>query len=629
MGSYTPTLSELLSVVSASDTKSSTEINLDNQMQLATQVSMAKMAQNEREMVRHREDVKSAYASVDPSKLDGTLDSDREVLMGKVGSVMDALQKNPEALSNPNSEGYANFQKSYLDASQSIYKSKMRKMKVDGDKALMDKNPDFNTPENRTAIDWFQKNYDANPDEVKLTPKLISPLPFFEAINESTKRETASIVDNGQGFQDEMTKETHDLYNEKLDDLYENGRWTDGQPFGAVFERDVYNNNKALKEKYSDPKEAFMALGAEYRAPDRITKVNREASQSIKTLADKQAIEAKAHIKEAQGKSNIDVNEYERKKKIDQKYTSSTGGGSKVQPEILKSIYEAESKAINESDLLPDEKLNRLRKAQDRIYGPLITAFAAVENGGKTTPDVHKPTGTAFGAFGWIKDNGHLKEAYNKGVVGGKYKSYSDFWSELHKGGDAYTDALKQYSDFLAVDVKEKTGVKEVSLADMLAYNLYGKAGVDAYRSGNFDYATNGNTPVGQYVKNGLRAARYAEGPEKVDSGYGKRNDGTEKGNGFFGPLQMKDGSGKTATELSIGIEIDGKETEIPTLVPTLTASEKDWLLKGGNIAKDNSDIAKNIRSKAIANAKSRIEKGESPFATTITNKWDKYKRNK
>lgn len=94
------------------------------------------------------------------------------------------------------------------------------------------------------------------------------------------------------------------------------------------------------------------------------------------------------------------------------------------------------------------------------------------------------------------------------------------------------------------------------------------------------------------------------------------RNDGTNKGNGFFGVLKMKDGSNKDATEISIGVEIDGKETEIPTLVPTLSEEEKDWLLKGGNPL-DKSEIAESITIKAIAHAEQRIKEGKSPFNDT------------
>jgi hypothetical protein len=92
------------------------------------------------------------------------------------------------------------------------------------------------------------------------------------------------------------------------------------------------------------------------------------------------------------------------------------------------------------------------------------------------------------------------------------------------------------------------------------------------------------------------------------------RPDGTKKGTtGFLGKLKMQDGSGKDASEMSIGIEIDGKQTLIPTLVPTLTENEKTWLLKGGNVLNKKDKTANQIVDKAIQFAQSRKSEGK-PF---------------
>lgn len=87
---------------------------------------------------------------------------------------------------------------------------------------------------------------------------------------------------------------------------------------------------------------------------------------------------------------------------------------------------------------------------------------------------------------------------------------------------------------------------------------------------------------------------------------FGRRADGTEKGLGFFGVLQRPDG--RVSTEISVGVEFDGKETEIPTLIPTLTSEEIKFLLDGG-------EPTKKIIDKAVAHAKKRIKQGKSPFA--------------
>ena len=88
------------------------------------------------------------------------------------------------------------------------------------------------------------------------------------------------------------------------------------------------------------------------------------------------------------------------------------------------------------------------------------------------------------------------------------------------------------------------------------------------------------------------------------------RTDGTEKGQGYFGKLQRPDG--KVSTELSIGVDFDGKETEIPSLVPTLKQDEINYLLEGNEPTEE-------IVNKASEHAKRRMAGGRSPFAEEFT----------
>jgi len=86
---------------------------------------------------------------------------------------------------------------------------------------------------------------------------------------------------------------------------------------------------------------------------------------------------------------------------------------------------------------------------------------------------------------------------------------------------------------------------------------------------------------------------------------YGKRADGTNKGSGFLGELKRPDGD--ISTEISIGVEMDGQEVEIPLLVPTLSKSQIDYLLKGGKATKEIVDVA-------VKHAQKRMQEGKSPF---------------
>jgi hypothetical protein len=95
-------------------------------------------------------------------------------------------------------------------------------------------------------------------------------------------------------------------------------------------------------------------------------------------------------------------------------------------------------------------------------------------------------------------------------------------------------------------------------------------------------------------------------------NGFGNRPDGTPKGTGYLGVLKRPDGN--VSTELSIGVPINGKEMDIPTLVPGLTKEEVNWLLTTpeDQIAKK---LPESIRRKAVAHAEQRLAAGQSPFA--------------
>lgn len=100
--------------------------------------------------------------------------------------------------------------------------------------------------------------------------------------------------------------------------------------------------------------------------------------------------------------------------------------------------------------------------------------------------------------------------------------------------------------------------------------------------------------------------------PNANRSRWGKREDGTDKGYGFLGLLKRPDGG--VSSEISVGVQINGKEVEIPTMVPTLTRAEVQKLL---SIKLDGSadEIPDAIVDKAVAFAKKRIAAGKSPFA--------------
>jgi len=107
---------------------------------------------------------------------------------------------------------------------------------------------------------------------------------------------------------------------------------------------------------------------------------------------------------------------------------------------------------------------------------------------------------------------------------------------------------------------------------------------------------------------------RAPPGSENTDSSqWAKRPDGSQKGAGWLGLLRRPDGG--VSSEISIGVEINGKEQDIPLLVPTLTRSEVQRLLATPTDENFNKNLPDTIKQKAISFARKRIGLGKSPFA--------------
>ncbi len=109
-----------------------------------------------------------------------------------------------------------------------------------------------------------------------------------------------------------------------------------------------------------------------------------------------------------------------------------------------------------------------------------------------------------------------------------------------------------------------------------------------------------------------LYANQNSEPEQMDDSMY--RPDGTVKSmKGYLGPMERPDGT--VSTEISAGFEIDGKEMDIPLMVPGLTKEEVDYLLTADMNSEDFfKNMPESIQDKAIEHAKKRIKEGKSVF---------------
>ena len=88
------------------------------------------------------------------------------------------------------------------------------------------------------------------------------------------------------------------------------------------------------------------------------------------------------------------------------------------------------------------------------------------------------------------------------------------------------------------------------------------------------------------------------------------RSDGSEKSaKGYLGPI-VNERDGKTMTEFTIGVEIDGKEVNVPSMVPTLSSKEIEILRN----TIPGEKIPESIARKAKAHALMRMKQGKNIF---------------
>lgn len=123
-------------------------------------------------------------------------------------------------------------------------------------------------------------------------------------------------------------------------------------------------------------------------------------------------------------------------------------------------------------------------------------------------------------------------------------------------------------------------------------------------------YAECGDEIRGMFVDSVL--GKFGNADARLVGPYGKRNDGkTYKGSGWLGEIPVKGGG--VATEYTVGVQIDGKEIDIPTLVPTLTKDEVSQMVN--DIIPNSKPVPDAIMEKAAAHAKKRLSEGKSVFA--------------
>jgi hypothetical protein len=87
------------------------------------------------------------------------------------------------------------------------------------------------------------------------------------------------------------------------------------------------------------------------------------------------------------------------------------------------------------------------------------------------------------------------------------------------------------------------------------------------------------------------------------------------KGYGWLGVLRRIDNPNNVSTEISVGTNINGKDMEIPLLVPTLNRQEVEHLLSTPEDKLDfDHPVMQSILNKASTHAENQINNGLAPW---------------
>lgn len=118
------------------------------------------------------------------------------------------------------------------------------------------------------------------------------------------------------------------------------------------------------------------------------------------------------------------------------------------------------------------------------------------------------------------------------------------------------------------------------------------------------------NTNLG--ITSGTPSVQTMIANQKKD--YGARPDGSKKGLGYLGEIKRPDGT--VMTEVTTGVNIDGKDIDIPVITPYATKSDLEYLKKSDIKSEDfYQKMPKGLMDRAVQHALDRQQAGKPVYA--------------
>lgn len=121
-----------------------------------------------------------------------------------------------------------------------------------------------------------------------------------------------------------------------------------------------------------------------------------------------------------------------------------------------------------------------------------------------------------------------------------------------------------------------------------------------------------GNNPTGNSLPITSGTPSVEQMVENQKS-YGNRPDGSPKGTGWLGEIQRPDGT--VMTEVTAGVNIGGKDVDIPLITPRATKGDIEYLknadVKGENFYKD---MPAGLMDRAVGHAVDQMKNKKSVY---------------
>jgi len=203
-----------------------------------------------------------------------------------------------------------------------------------------------------------------------------------------------------------------------------------------------------------------------------------------------------------------------------------------------------------------------------------------------------------------------------KEIAAAHYKAHAKYIQDLNlqTSENTINTTIKTLKTALAMPAEQQSEEGMRKFRQAVVDSMHNTYGMDAltYRKMIVGIVAND-------LESGSTIARDIILPDLAPSqAWGKRADGANKGEGWLGVMQRPDG--KVSSEISVGVNIGGKEVEIPTMVPGLSNGELTYLLNTDPKAEGiwKTDLGKSILGKAVDHATTRLADNKSPFADTL-----------